>query len=143
MFFEDHAASCQNSILPEVKKGEVKRTCNLKTFQTGVKLHAGLSFTSPTCNNPLNLLSGNGKLSYHENLTFLWTWILKWVPRNFATHASLCNTLPSNKLCPKTVKILALKGLKKNETVKEILSYQNNIVLICITYCNNPFSDKL
>ena len=31
-----------------------------------------------------------------------------WV--GFATHASLCNTLRSNK-CPKTVKILAVKGL--------------------------------
>ena len=61
-------------------------------------------------NSFLNLLSANGKLSYHENLTFLWTWILKWVPRSFATHASLCNTLSSNK-CPKTLKILAVKGL--------------------------------
>ena len=34
------------------------------------------------------------------------------VPRSFTTHAHLCNTLSSNKLCPKTVKILALKGLK-------------------------------
>ena len=32
-----------------------------------------------------------------------------WVPRSFETHASLCNTLSSNKL---TVKILALKRLK-------------------------------
>ena len=60
----------------------------------------------------LNPLSPNGELSRHENLTFLWTWILRWVPRSFATHATLCNTLSSNKLCPKTVKILALKGLK-------------------------------
>ena len=59
----------------------------------------------------LNPLSANGELSRHENLTFLWTWILRWVPRSFATHASLCNTLSSNKLCPKTVKILELKGL--------------------------------
>ena len=42
-------------------------------------------------------LCANGELSYHENLTFLWTWILRWVPRSFATHASLCNTLSSNK----------------------------------------------
>ena len=34
------------------------------------------------------------------------------VPRSFETHASLCNNLSSIKLCPKTVKILALKGLK-------------------------------
>ena len=58
-----------------------------------------------------NPLSANVELSRHENLTFLWTWILRWVPRSFATHASLCNTLSSNKLCPKTVKILAPKGL--------------------------------
>ena len=32
--------------------------------------------------------------------------------RSLATHAALCNTLSFNKLCPKTVKILALKGLK-------------------------------
>ena len=57
-----------------------------------------------------NPLSVNGELSRHENLTFFWTWILRWVPRSFATHASLCNTLSFNK-CPKTVKILALKGL--------------------------------
>ena len=31
--------------------------------------------------------------------------------RSFATHPSLCNTLSSNTLCPKTVKMLALKGL--------------------------------
>ena len=29
------------------------------------------------------------------------------------THVSLCNTLSSNKLCPKTVKILAVKGLRE------------------------------
>ena len=39
----------------EVKKSEVKRTCNLKIFQTGVKFHVGVSFTSVTCNNPPNL----------------------------------------------------------------------------------------
>ena len=32
------------------------------------------------------------------------------VPRSVVTHAHLCNTLSSNK-CPKTVKILAVKGL--------------------------------
>ena len=58
-----------------------------------------------------NPLTANDELSRHENLTFLWTWILRWVPRSFATHASLCNTLSYNKLCPKTVKILAVKGL--------------------------------
>ena len=54
----------------------------------------------------------NDELSRLENLTFLWTWILRWVPKSFATHPSLCNTLSSNTLCPKTVKMLALKGLK-------------------------------
>ena len=46
--------------------------------------------------NPLTVYF-NDELSRHENLTFLWTWILRWVPRSFATHASLCNTLSSNK----------------------------------------------
>ena len=55
-----------------------------------------------------NPFTANDELSCHENLTFLWTWILRWVPKSFATHASLCNTLSSNKLRPKTVKILAL-----------------------------------
>ena len=53
----------------------------------------------------LNPLTANDELSRLENLTFLWIWILRWVPRSFATHASLSNTLSSNKLCPKTVKI--------------------------------------
>ena len=41
-----------------------------------------------------------GKNSSMEfiNLTFLWTWTMRWVPRSFVTHASLCNTLPSNKM---------------------------------------------
>ena len=58
-----------------------------------------------------NPLTANDELSRHENLTFLWTWTLRWVPRSFATDASLCNTLSSNKLFLKTGKILALKGL--------------------------------
>ena len=45
------------------------------------------------------------ELSRQENMTFLWT--LRWVSRSSATNAFLCNTLPSNELCPKTVKILA------------------------------------
>ena len=45
--------------------------------------------------------TANDELSRHENLTFLWTWTLMWVPRSFATHAALCNTLPSNKLYQK------------------------------------------
>ena len=73
-------------------------------------------------NSAINPLSANVELSRHENLSFLWTWILRWVPRSFATHASLCNTLSSNKLCPKTVKILALKRVKaayENQSVLE------------------------
>ena len=71
-----------------------------------------------------NPLTANDELSRHENLTFLWTWILRWIPRSFATHASLCNALSSNKLCPKTVKILAIKGL--NEMVF-ILMFKRDI----------------
>ena len=29
--------------------------------------------------NPFNPLSTNGKLSRHENLTFLWTWTLRYL----------------------------------------------------------------
>ena len=47
----------------------------------------------------LNPLIANDELSHHKNLTILWTWI-------YIYHASLCNTLFSNKLFPKTVKIL-------------------------------------
>ena len=60
----------------------------------------------------INPLSANGKLSRHENLTFLKAWILRWLPRSFATHASLCNTLSSNKLynVQKQWKSFHLKG---------------------------------
>ena len=37
----------------EVKIGKVKHACNLKKFQAGVKFHAGVCFTSVTCNMPL------------------------------------------------------------------------------------------
>ena len=60
---------------------------------------------------PINPLTDNYELSRHENLTFLWTSILRWIPRSVANHAFLCNTLFSNKLCPITVKILAVKGI--------------------------------
>ena len=43
-----------------------------------------------------NPLTANDELSRYENLNFLWTWILRWVPRNFATHTSLSNTVSSN-----------------------------------------------
>ena len=80
----------------------------------------------------INPLSANGQLYHHEDLTFLWTgylyhWTLRWVLRSFATHASLCNTLSSNKLCPKTVKILALRGLKNifNDVFCTLCTCQN------------------
>ena len=104
-----------------------------------------------------NPLTANDELSRHENLTFLWTWILRWVPRSFATHASLCNALSSNKLCPKTVKILAVKGL----IAYNFISYHNETYFysysklykkrkICSKYYQNTwlvksenFADKL
>ena len=46
----------------------------------------------------INPLTANDELSRPENLTFLWTWILRLVTRSFANHASLCNTPFSNKL---------------------------------------------
>ena len=73
-----------------------------------------LRFMAPS----INPLTTNDELSRHKNLTFLWTWILRWVPRSFATHASLCNTLPSNKLCPKTVKIPVVKVLNYQKVRK-------------------------
>ena len=45
-----------------------------------------------------NHLTANDGLSRLGNLTFLWTWVLRWIPRSFTTHVSLCNTLSSNKL---------------------------------------------
>ena len=45
--------------------------------------------------NPL--MSARDEISGLENLTFLWSWILRWVPRNAVTHAPLCYTLSSNK----------------------------------------------
>ena len=50
----------------------------------------------------------------------------RWVSRSFATHALLCNTQSSNKLCPKTVKTLAVKGLIKSKSffgLKNIFVY--------------------
>ena len=63
-------------------------------------------------------LTTNVRLLHHENLTFIWTWTLRWVPRIFTTHASLCNTLPSNKLWTKTVKIPVVKGLNYQKVWK-------------------------
>ena len=83
-----------------------------------------------TLNNKshFNPLTANDEISRLENSTFLWTWILRWVPWSFATHASLCNTLSSNKLCPKTVKILSVKWLKTYVYVRKItyLSLKKN-----------------
>ena len=78
-----------------------------------------------------NPLTANDELSHHGNLIFLWTWILRWVPRSFATHASLCNALSSNKLCTKTVKILALKGLMEinkinNREAAQVIFFSQN-----------------
>ena len=47
----------------------------------------------------------------HANLTFLQSWTPRRVPKWVATHAPLCNTLPSNNLSSETLKIPALKGL--------------------------------
>ena len=44
--------------------------------------------------NNFNPLSANDELSRHKHLNFYDT----EVPRSFATHASLCSTLSSNKL---------------------------------------------
>ena len=56
----------------------------------------------------------------HENLTFLWCCILRWEPRSVETNASMCNTLSSNKLCPKGVRILVFKGLRTFARFKTI-----------------------
>ena len=49
------------------------------------------------CISEVNSLTANDELFRHENLTFSWIWTLRGLPRNFVTHASLCNTLPSDK----------------------------------------------
>ena len=47
-----------------------------------------------------NSLTANDELSRLENLTFLCTWIMRYLKdtKSFTTHACLCNTLSSNKL---------------------------------------------
>ena len=40
-----------------------------------------------------NPLTAKNEISLPKDLTFLWTWILRWVPKSSATHASLCITL--------------------------------------------------
>ena len=59
----------------------------------------------------VNNLTANVKFDFFMDLN------TEWVPRSFATHAFLCNTLFSNKLCTKTMKIL--KGLNS-------LAYKND-----------------
>ena len=54
---------------------------------------------------------------------FLWSLILRWIPRSTATHASLCNTLSSNKYL---VKILAIKWLRYNQDFYKIW---NSVIL--------------
>ena len=44
-------------------------------------------------------LTAKDEISRPGNATFLWYWLLKWIPW-FANHAPLCNTLFSNKQCP-------------------------------------------
>ena len=44
----------------------------------------------------LNPLTAKDEISRPENLTFLCSWILRWVPRSTVTDAPLCNTLFSN-----------------------------------------------
>ena len=64
-----------------------------------------------------------GNNTIHGNLTL-----------RVATNAPLCNTLPSNNISPKTVKILALKGLTKYLTKLEkclrFLSYQDDVNML-------------
>ena len=68
-----------------------------------------------TCDDQIVLLSTLElpMVSYRlENLTFFFgPGYCSGYPRSFADHASLCSTPSSIKLCPKTVKILAVKGL--------------------------------
>ena len=87
--------------------------------------------------------TANVEISLLENLTFLWTWILRWVSRSFATHASLCNALSSYKLCPKTVKILAVKGLINNVWLWRSFRFVVNRVFAyteCYTECYSCWS---
>ena len=58
-----------------------------------------------------NPLTAKDKISFSKNLTFLWSWILRWKPRSAATHAPLCNTLSSNKLSKYSENSCQVKGL--------------------------------
>ena len=74
----------------------------------------------------INHLTANDELS-----RVLWTWILRWLARSFATHASLCNTLSSDKRhkCPKKVEILTVRGLKGSKKEKFVKNVKNIMLL--------------
>ena len=66
----------------------------------------------------MNFDTGVGYL--HDSFFFVYLNVLTAISywkfdllKSVATYASLCNTLSSNKLRPKTVKILAVTGLRK------------------------------
>ena len=101
-------------------------------FSTNIILQGAFSFFNKNVNSwyvltifllkPQNILSmffnpltANDELSRHEILTFLWTWTLKWVPRSFATHASLCNTLSSHKLSKNSERVNLLRNFRLNK----------------------------
>ena len=46
-------------------------------------------------NNPLTVTA---EYIQHGNLTYLWSWSPRRLPRSAATHAPLCNTVSTDKL---------------------------------------------
>lgn len=68
----------------------------------------------------LTLSMSKTRYFFHKNLTSLWSWILRTVPRSAVPHAPLCNTLFFNKNSPKTVKILTAKELIYATTISSI-----------------------
>ena len=71
--------------------------------------------------NPFNPLAAKDEISGPGNLTFLQS----WTPRRVATHAPLCNTLPSNNRSPKSVKNPALKGLRRRIQNVVLISFES------------------
>ena len=61
------------------------------TLQTKIRV----KYLSTLCFNPLTVAVGYVR---HENLTYLWSWTPKRVPRSVATHVPLCNTVSTDKL---------------------------------------------
>ena len=59
--------------------------------------------------NPLTVSVGYIR---NGNLTYLWFWTPRMVPRSAATHALFCNTVSTDKLCLKTVNFVTVKGLR-------------------------------